>query len=77
MTTSPVTWPDMSAPEPLDAEAPNLYVYLVIDARPHGQSGGIGWAGTDRDRAHEYARHTQGVVARLPVVGDYRNEEQR
>ena len=35
----------------------------------------IGWAGTDRDRAHEYARNTGAVVVALPVEADYRNPE--
>lgn len=72
-TPPPTVWPDVPAPE-VDAEAPHLHVYLVVDAHKGGGRSAIGWAGTDRNRAHDYARNTGGVVARLPVVGDYRKE---
>lgn len=59
--TNPWTWaqPD----EPISA-------FVVIYDR-----GGIAGAWLDEDRAHEFARHTQSVVVRVPVVGDYRSEE--
>lgn len=65
----PVIWQYAVPPTELDMEAPHLSVYLVIY-----EWGGIGWTGTDRNRAHEFARHAHSVVARLPVVGDYRRE---
>jgi hypothetical protein len=58
----------MTTPDPAPTGA--RYVYLVIYDR-----GGIGWAGTDEERAYEYALHTGSVVARLPVVADYRARE--
>lgn len=45
-------------------------VYLVVYDR-----GGIGWAGTDEQAAHEHARATESVVARLPIVADYRTAD--
>lgn len=65
-----VMWPYALPPTELDMEAPHLHVYLVVDGR------GVSWASTDRNRAHEYARNAGGVVARLPVVGDYRNHKE-
>lgn len=56
-----------SPPNAFDAAIPGLFAYLAIYDR-----GGIGWAGTDRDLAHEYASHTGGLVVKVPVVGDYR-----
>jgi len=53
----------------MTTQTPSQDVYLVVYDR-----GGIGWAGTDRDRAHEFARNTASVVARLPVVADYRSD---
>lgn len=67
----PVSWPDLPGTA-VDAEAPHLHVYLVV----HGH-GGIVWSGTDRTAAHQYAQIARGVVGRLPVVGDYRKEEDR
>lgn len=57
----------LPGPAPADFEVRDLAAYLVIHDR-----GGIGYAGLDRDRAHEYAFNTGSVVVRLPVVGDYR-----
>lgn len=44
------------------------HAYLVI----YSDGPGLGWAGLDRDRAHEHARNTGSVVVKLPVIADYR-----
>jgi hypothetical protein len=53
-------------PNPVDT----AYAYLVI-----GDTGGIGWAGLNAERAHEYAANTGGVVVRLPIDTDYRRNQ--
>lgn len=46
-------------------------VYLVV----YAEGGAVGWAGANRDRAHELARNTGGLVCLLPVLADYRPQE--
>lgn len=53
--------------------AVEAHAYLVV----YGDGPGIGWAGLDEQRAHEYARNTGSVVVSLPVIADYRPEETR
>lgn len=72
----PVTWPYRPTTfDQLDSEAGHIHVYLVLGTSGPSGTMPVGWSGTDRDRAHEYARNVGGVVARIPVVGDYRSEE--
>lgn len=44
--------------------------YLVISDRV------MGWVDVDRDRADEYARNVGGVLVQVPVIADYRPDEQ-
>ncbi len=53
-----------------DYTIPSTWVYLVID--PHGRPV----RSFPRDRAYEYAANTGGVVARLPVVTNNRDNAQ-
>lgn len=47
-------------------------VHLVII-----QPGGLFGAYLDEERAHEAARNVEGVVAAVPITGDYRTKENR
>jgi hypothetical protein len=53
--------------EPRGVPTPIAYAYLVA----YAEGGRVNWAGVDRERAHELARNTGGLVCELPVVGDY------
>jgi transcriptional regulator with XRE-family HTH domain len=44
----------------------NDHAYLAV------YDHGIGWAGLDQERVHEYARNTGSAVVALPLAADYR-----
>jgi hypothetical protein len=46
------------------------FAYLVI-----WEHGGLGGAFLRKDRAVEFARHTEGVVVELPIVADFRKAD--
>lgn len=61
-----------AAPKSYDHAEPDepTFAYLVIHA-----GGQATFAYLDEDAAHERAQHTQSVVVKLPVAGDYRPAE--